>query len=141
MSTAPRSFTAFLTQSLQILERDCPAAYAQLGGRLGARSLRCAVDAEIAIVHRAPTGFLVEAADRPCTIELRTQRTVLGSLLAGQFSLNQAIRRDEVFLRGRADDLAALYDALITYLRGAARCSAMTPLLHEFLGTTASGGA
>lgn len=138
------SFRQFLAESLRILRAECPAAYSMVCERLGSRQLSCEVDGERLLLRCTPVGLVIDEASestgRQPGLVLRTDRAVLRALMAGEETLHQAVSSETLFLRGRAADLCALYEALIGYLRGAARCQLMPDLLRRFLESDRAPG-
>jgi hypothetical protein len=128
-----QSLYGFLSESLDVLERESSAGYAAVVRALDRREVSIDMDGErLAIagddrrVHVRRTSVSTRAA-------VTLGRKVLSDLLAARTTLLDAALDDRLDLRGALPDVLAFHDALVAYLAGAARCPSILPLLGTFL--------
>ena len=134
MSSSPdeSSILRFIELSLETLRGEFPAAYLLLCSQLAPRTVRMMIDGEEISLAFDPRGaHLRRDAPHP-TIELQTARQTILSVLDAHLTLHEAILADAILLRGDLEDLAALHEGLLTYVRGAVRCPSFPPLLDRF---------
>ena len=129
-----RSFAAFLSQSLELLERECPAAYGAVCGKLGERLVAIGVDDEVVRVRARRGRLFLDRSSAPVAAQASASRAALGALLDGRTTLTRSILADEIVLVGAVDDLVAFYDGLVAYFQGAVRSPSFPRLLDAFMG-------
>lgn len=129
---ADGTFTRFLRRSLEVLEAEAPRAYVLVSERLGARVVSIQVGAECVGIAVSSGGRLVVSRSLPSGTHARASLEALRALLEGDRGLTEAILAEEIVLIGALEDLVQLYEALLTYFRGAVRCPSFAPLLARF---------
>jgi hypothetical protein len=127
------NFFEVLARALAVLEAEVPEASAELARVLAGIALALSVDAEVRCLT-AHSGRIVLQETGPAGPALQTRRVVLVELLEARRTLLDAILRDELLLRGAPAELAAIYDGLSVFIRGALRSRAMAALLEEYIG-------
>jgi hypothetical protein len=127
-----RSFSSFLSRSLELLEREAPAASARVAASLGARSVLVRVDGESLGLACKQRKLAVGPVPLHPSVSAQTTRDVLLALLQGEFTLTDAVMTSRVALRGPIDDLVALYAGLQAYFHGAVRSPGFPGLLDAF---------
>jgi hypothetical protein len=127
-------FAAFLKRSLAVLAAEHPSGYRRMVAQLGEREVWLEVDRDSVVL--CGTGSIINARPRGTHVaaHARASAPVLAAILTGDVLLEEALEREEIWLSGRLDDLAAFYEALQTYFNVAVRCISFAPLLAEFLG-------
>lgn len=130
-------FSVFLADSLAVLGREAPLAYATVYEKLGGRAVAIEVDGDALAV--APRWGRLERAPLPQRVVARASSShgSLVRLLRGDVDLTRAILDGEVTLLGGLEDLAAFYDALIAYFMGAVRCPSFPELIDRFIDAEA----
>jgi hypothetical protein len=135
-------FADFLAASLELLERECPAAHAAMCGALSDRALRLTVDGEAVVVIFTARRASIAAAARHCSVEVCTSRRTIIDLVDAKAALLDAVLHEALSLRGAPSELLAFLDGLRAYLHGAVRAPSFAPLLRRFrdaLAAHASG--
>jgi len=113
----------FLERSLDAIEREAPVAYGLIVRALGRRAIVIAIGDDVATLSMA-SGSHAIARDGGArgAVELSLTEAIVRAALAG-----------DLVLRGAADDLAALHDALLAFIHGAVRSSSTPRLLESYL--------
>jgi hypothetical protein len=125
-------FVDFLAASLELLECECPQAYAAMCGALADRTLRLEVDGEpVSVVFTSRRAAIVAALGR-FSVEVRTSRQTILDLTDAKKPLLDAVLDESLELRGDASELLAFLDGLRAYLHGAVRAPSFAPLLRRF---------
>jgi hypothetical protein len=127
------SFSGFLGRSLELLDAEMPTAHRSVAKALGTRTVNLEVDGERLAIFAVRSRITLSPAVYSATALAKTTRRALRRLLQGEQGLTESILIDEVMLQGPVEDLAALYDVLLSYFRGAVRSPGFPPLLDEFL--------
>lgn len=129
---APGSFAAFLHEAMSALEREHPTAWERLCLALRRRRVTLSVDEEIVPMAFEVDGvtFLPYAGEAHVILE--TDRPTIFTLVDGVLSLEEAVKRDRLRLRGRPDDVVRFHDGLMQWLHGAVRSPAFPGLLRAF---------
>jgi hypothetical protein len=129
-------FRHFLRRSLEVLERELPAGYADVASRLGRRAVKIEVDGErLCLVGNgvelslAPTPLHPDASARGTSSALR-------AILQGEHTLDSAILADAITLQGSLPQLAAFYETLHAYFNAAVRCPSFAQLLDDYFEST-----
>jgi hypothetical protein len=131
-----RSFAAFLSQSLGLLEAECPAAYEAVCLKLGERLVAIQVDGESVRVRARRGRLSIDGSSAPVAARASASRAALMALLDGETTLTRSILSDQIVLTGAIDDLVAFYEGLVAYFRGAVRSPSFPRLYEAFMGTT-----
>jgi len=131
-----RTFAWFLARSLELLEAECPAAYAAICRKLGERRVAIRVDGERVGVGSSSGRLSIDQSTAPAVAEAVASRTALLRLLDGKSTLTQSILTDEIILSGAIDDLVPFYEGLIAYFHGAVRSPGFPRLLYAFIGSS-----
>jgi len=126
-------FFTFLSRSLELLQHEAPDGYAVVRERLGKRSVRLDVEGKVLDLRLGSGGHQLAAREGTAAIELRTSRDLVVALVEARTSLLTALESDDLLLRGAPEDLIALHDALVAYVRAAVRSYSMPRLLEAFL--------
>lgn len=128
----PAELRHFIERSLRALQVEAAPCYAQLCERLCGRRLRIGGDgAPIVLVFTRNAVSCLDARG-PADVDLRVDRMTLLALADGEITLEDALRRDALVVRGRVADLADAFDGLTWYLRGGVRCPSFPTLLAAY---------
>ncbi len=126
----------FLRRSLEVLQHELPAGYADVASRLGRRAVKIEVDGERlcllgngAELSLAPTPLHPAASARGTSSALR-------AILEGNHTLDSAILADAITLQGSLLQLAAFYETLHAYFNAAVRCPSFAQLLDDYFKST-----
>jgi diacylglycerol O-acyltransferase len=140
---------AYVRTAFDVLRRECPAAFLGVCRRLSPRTVAVEVDGEaVLLAFRPETVDVVSFLDHT-DVRLSTTSEAILSVLNAESTLEEAVWRDAIVLRGTAEDLAHFHDALLDYIRGAVRCPsfpgrddfrAMTTRSHPVPETSSTGG-
>jgi hypothetical protein len=120
-----------LAESLVVLAREQPEAYARMCERLAGLSVLLEVEAErfvAAFSHRRAWVAPPEGGEAARVTSRR--RTVL-DVLDDRQSLTEAVLTDAVEVVGPLDTLLRLQEGLLVYVQGAVRCPGFAPLLRR----------
>jgi hypothetical protein len=124
----------FLERCLDAIEREMPAAYRRIVGALGRRAVAIAIGDDLATLSIA-NGSHAISREPPaeCAIELSLTEATIRRVLEGRCTIVDAAIAGDLVLRGAADDLAALHDALLAFIHGAVRSPSTPRLLEAYL--------
>jgi hypothetical protein len=124
----------FLERSLDAIEREAPVAYGLIVRALGRRAIVIAIGDDVATLSMA-SGSHAIARDGGArgAVELSLTEAIVRRLLEGRLTIVDAALAGDLVLRGAADDLAALHDALLAFIHGAVRSSSTPRLLESYL--------
>ena len=142
MSASPESirFAACLRLSLDTLRLECPQAYERVCDCLAPLTVALSLEGgpvtlafHPGFIRIAPAG--ARKAERPgveADVQASTSRSTIIDLLEARSTIEDAIVSDAILLRGRVDDLARFYDALLDYVCGAIRCPSFPAILAGY---------
>lgn len=129
---APPDLRSFLEQSFALLRDEAPAAHRRLHRSLDRLGL-CIVEGGRRFAVQCETDRLVTGTVNGDTaVVTAVECATILALVDGELPLEQAIREDRLFVRGGIRDVAAAFDALSIYLRGAIRCPSFPALLNAY---------
>jgi hypothetical protein len=134
MNSSPEDggLAACVPRSLDILRRECPEAYLRVCSSLARLVVALEVDGERVVLGFRPEHIDVLSADERADVDASTTRATIAHLYDGRLTIGKAIVSDAVLLKGRVDDLVGFHDALLDYVRGAARCPSFPPLVAAY---------
>lgn len=128
-------FHRHLEAALAAVGAEVPDLYQASASAFGARVVVAEVDDERLAVVRDERGLRVLAdAARP-TVFARTSHRAICEVLAGRYTILEALWTDALELRGGVDDLLALDHALRLFLQGAVRAPSFPGILVSFRGS------
>jgi hypothetical protein len=122
----------FIERSLRALAVEAAPCYAQLCERLRGRRLRIGGDGAPLVLAFGAHAVVSLDAREPADVDLHVDRTTLLALVDGELTLEEALRRDGLVMRGRVADLADAFDGLTSYVRGGVRCPSFPTLLAAY---------
>ena len=123
-----------LDDAIDMLERDAPRYASGMAGCLSSLPIGVDIDDEHFAIASDRERVRRVARSEHVMVEIRTTTTTMLRLLDGDLSLVDAIRRDDLRLRGAAESIHSLQDALGWFLLGCARCSGAPALLDRLRG-------
>jgi len=124
----------FLERCLDAIETEAPLAYRRVACALGGRAIAINIGDGLATLSMASGRHRVARdAGSGCAVELTLTDAVIGRLLEGRCTVLDAVFAGDLVLRGSADDLAALHDALLAFIHGAVRSPSTPRLLESYL--------
>ena len=126
-------FFHFLDRAFASISDEAPAAYRVLVRQLEPLRLQLEVDGETRWLCCRPAPSLSLAVNGHVDAELRTNRALIVRLIDGEATLLEAIRQDQLFLRGSPGGVIAAHDALLSFFGGAARAPSVPRLLRAYL--------
>jgi len=90
------------------------------------------VDAEsVSIRFQPESAQVLEAAEQP-TVYFSSTKQILLDLVDARITLEYAITRDLIHVRGKMNDLIDFYESLQFYVHGAVRCVSFPALLSDY---------
>ena len=126
------SFAALVETSFAVLSRECPEAYSRICQRLNTREVHLTVDAETVSLRFQPESTqILQSAQQPTVYFVSTKQTLL-DLVDARMTLEYAIMRDLIHVRGKMNDLIDFYESLQLYIHGAVRCVSFPALLSDY---------
>src|SRR5580704_13542432 len=125
-----RGFGRFLLASLDAIADEAPAGYRALQHALGNRAVSICVDGERMRLQMTGSQHALRRGDDACAVELVTDSPTLVRLLKAGCTLVALAVDGPLLLRGAPEDLAALHDALLAFVHGAARSLSGPALLN-----------
>lgn len=129
-------FQQFLRRSLEVLERELPAGYADVASRLGSRAVKIEVDGErLCLVGNGVELSLAPTPLHPAA-SARSTASALRAILEGEHTLDSAILADTITLQGSLPQLAVFYETLHAYFNAAVRCPSFAQLLDDYFEST-----
>jgi hypothetical protein len=132
------AFRDFLDESLCAIEREAPAAYAQLCRHLAPREVLLRVDEEEITVRFGRGRAALDVPQHPAVRVAVTTPAIL-DVIDARYSLLDAVLEGAMVLQGRLDDLLAFHDGLLAYVHGAVRAPSLPDLLTRFRAAAAGG--
>jgi hypothetical protein len=135
-AATPGTFQRFLARSLEVLQRELPAGYADVATRLGRRAVKIDVDGERVCLTGDGTELSLAAIPLHPAASARATATALRSILEGRHTLDSAILADAITLQGALPQLAAFYETLHAYFNAAVRCPSFAQLLDDYFQST-----
>lgn len=134
------SFSQALAGSLESLSQGRPSIARRVASCLGARRVQVCVDGETVWVVARDGRVLSRDVDAaPADVEVQTTRETLVGLVNGREGMLDAVLGGRLRLRGAAHDLVAFDAALMAYLDGAVRVTAMQTGWIAYQGGTDDG--
>jgi hypothetical protein len=122
-----------LERCLDALEAEVPVAYGLVVRALAGRAIAIDIDGDRATLSIARGRHaLARGAGAGCAIELTLTEAVIGRLLDARCTVLSAVLGGEMVLRGAAEDLAGLHDALLAFVHGAVRSPTAPRLLESY---------
>lgn len=135
MNTLPDTSRAtdLIRSSLGILSAECPQAYALLCQQLSGKTVEIWIEDEGLRLHftKDQSTVMEVIPGQPERLRLLTGWQTLLDLADAHLTIYTAIMSGQMALFGTAAELALLYNALQTYLRGAIRTLSFPALLDE----------
>jgi hypothetical protein len=122
-----------VSESLEVLSREQPGAYARLCARLRGVAVSFEVDAERFQVSFTGPRARVGPDQGSAAISLSTRKRALRALLEARLTLEDAVLSGAMRVLGPLELLAGSHEALRCYVHGAVRCPSFPPLLARFL--------
>jgi hypothetical protein len=122
------SMHALVDDVLECVAVECPEAYRAMQQTLGDRPLELSFGSESFTITLATSG-LEAGTPSGRAIEIRTTARVIRDILMGEREPLDAILADDIVVYGGADDLIAAADAGLFFVKGAARCMSLEPLV------------
>jgi hypothetical protein len=126
-------FFAFLRRSLDAIAEEVPLAHGAMCRALGAKCVELRVDGETMCLSASAGRHVLTGPLAGSSVAVELNRAAVVGLLEGRYTLVQAVLRGDVLLRGAADDLASLSDALTAFVQGAVRSVSAPELLDAYL--------
>jgi hypothetical protein len=118
--------------SFGVLSRECPEAYLGVCRRLDTHEVHFTVNAEkVSVRFQMENAQVLRVAQQPTVYFLSTKQTLL-DLVDAQFTLEHAIMRDLIHVRGKMNDLILFYESFQLYIQGAVRCISFPMLLSHY---------
>jgi hypothetical protein len=124
----------FIRTSLVVLEHECPMAYTHLCDVMSGRMVELVIGDEVMALdfHAGqPVVYPTEATHHLTTRLLTDPRTIL-DLADARLTIIAAVLERRIDLFGGVGELSALYEAILTYIRGLIRCPSAPRLLDHF---------
>ncbi len=110
-----------------------PVAYGLVVRALAGRTIAIDIDGDSATLSIASARHaLARSAGAGCAVELTLTEAAIDRLLDARCTVLDAVLGGEVILRGAAEDLAALHDALLAFVHGAVRSPTAPRLLESY---------
>lgn len=125
-------FAALVETSFVVLLKECPEAYSRICQRLNTREVHLKVDDEIVSISFQPESAHVLNAPQQPTVYFESTRQIILDLVDARITLEHAITRDLIHVRGKMNDLIDFYEALQFYVHGAVRCVSFPALLADY---------
>lgn len=119
---------ALVDDVLDCVARECPEAYLAMQRALGDRRFGLAFAHESFAL--AP-GAAPDSSSPEPSIAIRTTARTLHDILTGERDPLDAILADELTVHAGADDLVAAAEAGLFFVKGAARCTSLDPMLRR----------
>ncbi len=117
---------ALVDDVLDCVALECPEAYLAMQRALGDRRFGLAfADESFALALAA------DASSPEPSIAIRTTARTLHDILIGERDPLDAILADELTVHAGADDLVAAAEAGLFFVKGAARCTSLDPMLRR----------
>lgn len=114
--------------ALDCVATECPLAYRAMETALANRRVALVVSGESFAISLTTAS---EATGDPIAPAVRIETTarVVRDVLTGERDPLEAVLADDLVVHGDADDLVAASEAGLFFVKGAARCTSMGPLL------------
>jgi hypothetical protein len=129
---AEPTFAALVTTSLEVLSAECPEAYTRICQLLAPHEVCLEVGAETVSIRFQPTlAEVLPLPQEPAVFFSAAKQTLL-DLADARYTLESAIMRDLLHVRGKMDHLIQFYESLQLYIQGAVRCPSFPGLLTYY---------
>jgi hypothetical protein len=123
----------YLERCLDALEAEVPVAHGLVVRALTGRAVAIDIEGDrVTLAMASGRHCLTRGVDAGCAVELALTEAVIGRLLDARCTVLDAVLGGEVVLRGAAEDLAALHDALLAFVHGAIRSPTAPRLLESY---------
>lgn len=127
-----KGFRSFLATSFELLQRETPDVYELMCERLASRRVILHVDREgVALAFSRREVRFVPIPETADVQASTTSHSVL-RVIDAETNLLEAVLADELFVRGKLDDVVAFHEGLTTYVHGAVRAPSFPSLLREY---------
>jgi hypothetical protein len=128
----PTDFFGFLTESLDLLDKESRESYLRLVSALGGLRASISTGAKKRLVYFDGDRFVVATDLLNPDIEVVFRDDAVIDLIDGNCSLEQAVLNDAIFVRGAMSILEKFYFALGIYLQCALRSRSFPALLSRY---------
>ena len=125
------SFASLVADCLETIEREAPAAAAQLATILAGRAVEITIDRETFTVDAAGT-LRVGPPSGSAPVTLRAASGTVDDVIDGRISLADAVLSDRLLAIGEVDDLRIAHDALIQFVHGGVRSPSVPAMRTRF---------
>ncbi|HLV33541.1 MAG TPA: hypothetical protein VKY59_00445 [Spirillospora sp.] len=134
MSSLPAEpgFTPLLETSFAVMSSECPEAYQRICQLLAGDEVGITIDAEsLSVRFEAGQAVVLRTPQQPTVHVAATKQTLL-DLIDARYTLEHAITRDLLHVRGKMNELIRFYEAVQLYIHGAVRCPSFPDLLSDY---------
>ena len=134
MSSLPAEsgFAVLLEDSFALLAEECPEAYTGICHVLTPHEVCLTIGAETVSIRFGQEVVEVLRVPQEPAVYLSSTKQTLLDLADARFTLEAAIMRDLLHVRGKMDDLIRFYESLQLYVQGAVRCPSFPALLSDY---------
>ena len=122
---------ALVDDVLDCVALECPEAYLAMQRALGERRLDLGFAHESFALALAPALAPPPGSSSEQAIAIRTTARTLHDILIGERDPLDAILADELTVHAGVDDLVAAAEAGLFFVKGAARCTSLEPMLRR----------
>lgn len=129
---AEPTFAALISTSFEVLSAECPDAYTRICQLLAPHEVCLTVGAETVSVRFQPEQAEVLSLPHEPVVFLSAAKKTLLDLADARYTLESAIMRDLLHVRGKMDHLIRFYESLQFYIQGAVRCPSFPGLLTYY---------
>jgi hypothetical protein len=133
VADAGARLAAHLERSLAILAAEGPAQLAAMRARLGGRAVLIHIEGappvRLCLAGAAPWVTRLDRGD----VRVACAQAGVDRFVRGQLTLEEAIERDALRVRGPIDDVLAAFEALSAWLHGALRAPSFAGLRSSYL--------
>jgi hypothetical protein len=136
----PTDFFWFLSQSIDLLEKESSQNYSQLAAELNGLRASISAGEDRRLICFDEGRFFIDADAENHDIEVVCGTHTILELLDGKYSLEQALLDEVLFIKGNVGILGKFSNALSIYCNGALRSPGFLGLLSQYRHAVSSGG-
>jgi hypothetical protein len=128
----PADFFGFLRTSLSRLAAEVPDAHRALAGAMGNLRARLVADGVARTIRFDFSDWTIYAEDSDVDLEVSFDREIIVDLIDGNLTMEDAIYRERLRMRGPIERIERFYDALLIYLEALTRTSGAPAMLQSY---------
>jgi len=128
----PPDFFTFLRTSLSVLSEEEPEAHRALAAALGNLRARLVADGVARTIRLDSLDWTIYSEASDADLEVAFDRRTILDLIEGSLTIEDAISRERLMMRGPVETIERFHSALMIYLEGLIRAPGTRAILKDY---------